>query len=311
MMSISDIVQSAGWRHFMAKVYGFGASIVIIGALFKINHWPGGTFVITLGLITEAIIFFFSAFEPLHEELDWTLVYPELAGMSDPDEIENFKESIYEPGNRPIEKIEDILSSSGVDNEMLTRLGNGFNQLGESAKALAEISGATVATREFVSNLQNAANSVGSMNETYNASAISIKESATSLSNAYFETADNIKKSGNQIALSYQEIATTIQNNHKNIAQGSKEYEEQLGNLGKNLSNLNNVYLDQIKETSDQMRGSKELYSGLNDMINNLKASVDETNKYKDEISKLKENISSLNGIYGNMLNAMSTAKKK
>jgi methyl-accepting chemotaxis protein len=311
MMSISDIVQSAGWRHFMAKVYGFGASIVIIGAMFKINHWPGGSFVITLGLITEAIIFFFSAFEPLHEELDWTLVYPELAGMADPDEIENFKESIYEPGNRPIEKIEDILNTSGVNNEALTKLGNGFNQLGESAKALAEISGATVATKEFVSHLQSAANSVGSLNETYNASAESIKESASSLSNAYFETADNIKKSGNQIALSYQEIANTIQNNHKNIAQGSKEYEEQLGNLGKNLQSLNNVYIEQIKETNDQMRGSKELYSGLHDMIDNLRASVDETNKYRDEVAKLKENISSLNGIYGNMLNAMATVKKK
>ena len=92
MINLTDIVQSSGWRNFMAKLYGWGASVVIIGALFKINHWPGGALIITLGLCTEAIIFFFSAFEPLHEELDWTLVYPELAGLSDPDEIENFKD---------------------------------------------------------------------------------------------------------------------------------------------------------------------------------------------------------------------------
>ena len=92
-MNITEIVQSSGWKNFMAKLYGYGASVVIIGALFKIQHWTGASIMITIGLSTEAIIFFFSAFEPLHEELDWTLVYPELAGMTDPDEIENIKEA--------------------------------------------------------------------------------------------------------------------------------------------------------------------------------------------------------------------------
>lgn len=309
-MNLTDIVQSSGWKNFMAKLYGFGATVVIVGALFKINHWPGGSLIITLGLVTEALIFFFSAFEPLHEELDWTLVYPELAGMSDPDEIENFKENIYEPGNRPVEKIEDILSSSGVDNEVMEKLGKGFNQLGESASALAEISGATVATKDFVSHMQSAASSIGGLHETYNSSADSIKESATSLSSAYFETADNIRKSGGEIATSYQEIANTIKGGHSSIVEGSKEYESQLSMLSKNLSDLNAVYASQIKETSDQMKGSHELYTGLSDMINNLKASVDETNKYKDEISKLKENISSLNNFYGNMLQGLPKKKK-
>lgn len=309
-MNLTDIVQSSGWKNFMAKLYGFGAAVVIVGALFKINHWPGGSLVITLGLVTEAVIFFFSAFEPLHEELDWTLVYPELAGMSDPDEIENFKENIYEPGDRPVEKIEDILSSSGVDNEVMEKLGKGFSQLGESASALAEISGATVATKDFVSHMQSAASSIGGLHETYNSSADSIKESATSLSSAYFETADNIRKSGGDIATSYQEIANTIKGGHSSIVEGSKEYESQLTMLSKNLSDLNAVYASQIKETSEQMKGSHELYSGLTEMINNLKASVDETNKYKDEMSKLKESISSLNDYYGHMLMGIKPKKK-
>lgn len=311
MMSINDIVQSSGWRQFMAKLYGWGASVVIIGALFKINHWPGGTVIIAVGLVTEAIIFFFSAFEPLHEEIDWTLVYPELAGMSDPDELENFKENVYLPGGRPVEKIEEILSASGVDSEVLAKLGNGFSQLGESAKSLAEISGATVATRQFVSNMQNAATSIGSLHDTYNETAESIKQSATSLTGAYFETADSIKKSGLEVAGSYKEMASIIKQGHQGIAQGGKEYEEQLSQLKKSLSDLNSVYASQIKETSEQMKGSHALYTGLHDMISNLKASVEETNRYKEEISKLKENISSLNSIYGNMLNSMASARKK
>src|SRR5512137_845716 len=90
-MNIAEIVQSSGWKSFMAKLYGIGAAVVIVGALFKIMHWPGAGPMLTVGLSTEAIIFFFSAFEPLHEELDWTLVYPELAGMTDIDELEEFK----------------------------------------------------------------------------------------------------------------------------------------------------------------------------------------------------------------------------
>ena len=75
-MSLSEIVQSSGYKNFMAKLYGIGASVVIVGALFKIQHWNGAGLMLTVGLFTEAIIFFFSAFEPLHEEVDWTLVYP-------------------------------------------------------------------------------------------------------------------------------------------------------------------------------------------------------------------------------------------
>ena len=90
-MNLTEIVQSSGWKNFMAKLYGLGASIVIVGALFKIMHWPFAGTLLSVGLLTEACIFFFSAFEPLHEEVDWTLVYPELAGIGDEDEIAQYE----------------------------------------------------------------------------------------------------------------------------------------------------------------------------------------------------------------------------
>ena len=80
-MGLSNIVRSRGFRNFMAKVYGWGASVVILGALFKINHYPGADIMLIVGLGTESLIFFFSAFEPPYVEPDWSLVYPELAGM--------------------------------------------------------------------------------------------------------------------------------------------------------------------------------------------------------------------------------------
>jgi gliding motility-associated protein GldL len=312
MINLTDVVQSSGWKNFMAKLYGWGASVVIVGAMFKINHWKGGTFVITLGLITEAIIFFFSAFEPLHEELDWTLVYPELAGLSDPDEIENFKDTrVLESGGRSVDRIEEILGQTGVDSDSIEKLGEGFDRLNKAAHSISDLSKATVATNEFVSNLQGAASSVGGLSDTYQATTDSIKESTTNLTTAYFDAASKIAESGSEIAESYKSIAATIQEEQKNITLGSKEHDSQMEVLNKSLKNLNEIYENQIRESQSQMKGAIELYSGLNSMIQNLKDSVDETSKYKEEISKLKESISSLNSIYGNMLTTMDVLTKQ
>ena len=83
MSKLDNLVRSKGYKNFMAKLYGIGAAIVILGAMFKIMHWPGADLMIVVGMSTEAIIFLFSAIEPLHVEYDWSLVYPELAGMHD------------------------------------------------------------------------------------------------------------------------------------------------------------------------------------------------------------------------------------
>ena len=80
-MGLFSFTHTRRYRQFMAKVYGLGASVVLIGALFKINHYPGADIMLIIGLGTESIIFFFSAFEPPFVEPDWSMVYPELAGM--------------------------------------------------------------------------------------------------------------------------------------------------------------------------------------------------------------------------------------
>ncbi len=313
MINLTDVVQSSGCKNFMAKLYGWGASVVIIGALFKINHWKGGTFVITLGLVTEAFIFFFSAFEPMHEELDWTLVYPELAGLSDPDEIENFKESSrgIESGDRSVDRIEEILSQSGVDTDALSKLGEGFNKLNKTASNLVDLSKATIATQDFVNNLEGATSSISGLSESYTATGDSIKDSTSKLTSAYFEAATNIVKSGDDIADSYRGIASTINDEQKNISLGSKEHEAQIDKLNKSIAELNSVYMTQISDSQSQMKGSIELYSGLQSMIKNLKESVEETGKYKQEMSKLKESIASLNSVYGNMLSTLDVLTKQ
>ncbi len=75
-MGLNNLVRSRGFRNFMAKLYGWGASVVILGALFKINHYPYADLMLIVGLGTESLIFFFSGFEPPHVDPDWSLVYP-------------------------------------------------------------------------------------------------------------------------------------------------------------------------------------------------------------------------------------------
>ncbi len=310
MASITDIVQSSGWKNFMAKLYGIGASVVIIGALFKIRHLKGADFFLTLGLCTEAIIFFFSAFEPLHEELDWTLVYPELAGMSDPDDIEHFKEHQFGEG-RPLEKIETLLGDTNINEDSIRKLGEGLTKLSEAANSLADLANATAVTQEFIGNMQGATDSISTLNQVYSSSTETIKNSATSLANSYIQSADVITKSGNEVAASYAEIADTVKNENQAIASGGQTYQDHIEAMNKNLSALNAVYELQIKDSNEHMQGTQKVYSGLEDMIKKLKESVDETNKYKEEIAKLRDNLSSLNNIYGNMLSAMNVMTGK
>jgi len=311
MASLQDITASSTWKKFMAKLYGWGASVVIIGALFKIQHWKFAGLFLTLGLLTEAIIFFFSAFEPLHEELDWTLVYPELAGMSEQDEMEEMKELSTGFGGRPVEKIESLLGEASLNEDTLKNIGTGLQKLNVAASGIAEISGATAATREFLQNIQAAAGSVGSMNETYNTTAQSIKDSASSLASAYLASAEQVSKSGIEVAGSYQKIADTLKGEHDIISQSGRTHEQHLEALNKNLSALNAVYELQVKEGTDHLKGTQKVYTGIEEMIAKLKDSIDETARYKEEVVKLRDNLSSLNNIYGNMLSAMNVIINK
>ena len=291
-MNITEIVQSSGWKNFMAKLYGFGASVVIIGALFKIQHWPGAGVMISVGLITESIIFFFSAFEPLHEELDWTLVYPELAGMTDPDEIETIKEA-GKMGHTTLDRFEDLVQDANIGPETFKKLGESLNKLNVTSSSLSDISEATVATSLYASNMKNAASSVGNLSSAFTQSASSLQDSIGTLTN------------------SYSSLSSTVKNDISSISEGAKNYNSQLENVNKNLSALNAVYELQLRDSNTHLKENQALYGGMNQLLQDLKQSSQETQKYKDEITQLSSNLSSLNTVYGNMLAAMNVVTNK
>jgi len=119
-MSGNSLFASKKWKNFMAKLYGFGAAVVIVGALFKIQHWPGAGLMLIVGLGTEAVIFIFSAFEPLHEEYDWTLVYPELGGMQDEEGRSQGK--AIGGGDNLTQQLDKMLEEAKIGPELLESL---------------------------------------------------------------------------------------------------------------------------------------------------------------------------------------------
>ena len=306
-MKLREIVQSSGWKNFMAKLYGWGASVVIVGALFKIQHYPGAGLMLIIGLSTEAIIFFFSAFEPPHEEPDWSLVYPELAGLTDEDEMESFptgrsKGGGYGGNGSALEKFDNLLEQGEITPDLFNKLGQGLNKLSETADKLNDISSAAVATNKYTESMEKAAETVDKHTENYVNSTEELKSSVDNLSESYDKTANLISESGTN----YQQLAESF----THIQDGSKSYNDNLEILNKNLSALNAVYELQLQTSNEQLKKAEDAYSGLAQMMEDLKASAESSSKYKEEVTKLSDNLSELNTIYGNMLSAMNVMRK-
>jgi gliding motility-associated protein GldL len=153
---------SKKFKNNMAKLYGFGAAIVILGALFKLQHWTGAGAMLTIGLSVEAIIFFFSAFEKPHEDPDWSLVYPELAYMKDPDE----KSSKNKP-KTPVQELDNMLENANVDQALITRLGDNLRSFNETVEGVNKSMDAVSATGDYSDQMREAARKLAEMNTYY------------------------------------------------------------------------------------------------------------------------------------------------
>ncbi len=290
-MSLAELVQSSGWKNFMAKLYGIGASIVIIGALFKIQHWTGAGTMLTVGLFTEAIIFFFSAFEPLHEEVDWSLVYPELAGIPEDETGEmgiggggRYRGGAIGGGggggSLALSKFDEMLERAEITPDLFQKLGVGMRKLSETTSNINVMGDVSAASAKYMNTIHSANDSLGKLADTYQATAKIIGET----NSGYRNMAD-----------SFSVIET-----------GGKSYQQQLESLNKNLSALNAVYELQKKGADDHLKDSDNLFRGIQGLMKDLADSAGDAKQYREQITKLNSNLSALNNVYGNMLAAMN-----
>ena len=281
MSVLDNIVRSKAYKNFMAKLYGIGAAVVIFGALFKIMHWPGANLMLIAGMTTETIIFFLSAFEPPHKEWDWSLVYPELAGMVDENAIE-FDENgnpIEKPVNKdPLSaKLDKMLEDAHISPELIDRLGQGMKNLAETTNAMNNMANVTAATDKFISNLDNVAGQAGRLLESMQGA----PEAISTLSSIYRETAESLG--------------------------GEVSYVDEMKKMSTSLSSINAMYEMQINNASTQMNLNKEFEEKMGAMLANFTDSADGIMKYKEQVDALTRKVAELNNVYGNMLAAMQT----
>lgn len=133
-MNIGEILKTKRWKVLMGYVYGWGAALVLIGALFKLQHWPNSGVMLTIGLMTEAFIFFLSAFEPPMELPDWAKVYPEL---QEDYEILEPAEVVHTSSKSDFDS---LLNNSDITPELLTKLGKSLTDLSNAASGISDIS---------------------------------------------------------------------------------------------------------------------------------------------------------------------------
>ena len=257
--------------------------------MFKIQHWPGATIMLIGGLGIEAVIFMLSAHEPLHEELDWTLAYPELAlGHSDDD---NSSASLPEKSDESVvEQLDNMLAKAKIEPELIESLGSGMRNLSENAGKLGDISSASDATNEYVENLKGASEKVGALGGAYEQASSQISEKANSLGDAYSKAANSIEE-------------------FTNLSGGDSNFGEQIDKVSSNLTQLNNLYEMQLEGVSSLSKASEDMSTGITSIVNNLQSSVEDTQKYKETMSDLTSNLAALNSVYGNMLSAMNVNK--
>ena len=206
---IEQITEARWYKVMMPKLYGWGASLVIIGALFKIEHWPGASLFLAIGLTTEAVIFFFSAFEKTPTETDWSLVYPELAYMEDPDAVK-----------RPSQQLDEALERAKIDNALVESLNEGLRSFGEATKQLND----TITAASNISNYnQQIEEGVKNMNAL----------------NSLYEL--QLQASNQQM-----EATTKFLENLQSSVEDSREFQQQVSSLAENLEALNKVYSNML-----------------------------------------------------------------
>ncbi len=285
MLSIAELTQTEGWKAFMGKLYGWGAAIVIIGALFKIQHWPGASYMLTAGLLVEAVIFFFSAFEPIHREIDWTLVYPELSGLDDEGEMDVYKENIVNSrGEVALEKFEDIVKipTSTLNSDAIVQINEGIENLNRTAKDISGITDVATATKSFAKNFSTASQSLDSFANVYSENSEILKSSASTLSASFQKNAEMVTKVGsdisNQVVNSGQVLSSSYNKMSENIIKAGNDISIQVQKSGESLS---------------------DSYGKLAQSVTTYYNSIDQNSQsYTGQLGKLGKNLSDLNSLY-------------
>ncbi len=286
-MRISDLVKSRGFKQFMAKLYGWGAAVVILGALFKILHLPGANEMLMIGMGTETIIFFFSAFEPPHVEPDWSLVYPELAGMYHGDDFaaeldeEDFIDGDEDVEEKPplTEELTDMLAKADINQDLINKLGVGLSNLSESASNLNNMASASEANNDFVSKLSKASVSVEQLSGNVEKSAQAVA-AETAAAEAHINSLGTASQNASKLAETYSGVSEAL----KRDMSATEAFNQSVNEATRSA----NVLAENYTHSAEQLKAA----------AGNLDFSDVDGAVYNEQLQKIAQNMEALNAAY-------------
>lgn len=270
MKKIVHFFDSERGKRVKNLIIGVGASIVLLGALFKLQHWEGAGTMLIIGMCTEAFIFALLGILPPHKDYYWEKLYPELDLAPDEQELQMLKET-HSHGTFT-QQLDKAMAENNMEPELVKRLGDNLRRLGDSISQLRDISDAHLATNDYSNNARQAATALAEMKVAYT----NATEAAKLLADTGRET---------------------------------KNYHEQVQLVSKNLAQLNAIYELELQDTNSHLKTMNKFYGSLSQAIDNLSDSIDDTKKYRTEIADLAKNLGQLNQVYGNMLSAMTMGR--
>jgi gliding motility-associated protein GldL len=254
---MSKLPKVTGFKKYLHLASCFGAAVVIVGALFKIMHWPGASAALIAGLGTEAVLFILFGIDIPHEEYDWSLAYPELGGMGGHEHEESSEHS-----NLPLTtQLDNMLAEAKIGPELIESLGMGMRSLSDNASKMGDLSNAHLATNEYVDSVKSASQNVSHLSDTYSKAAESMVSLAASndVSSSIGDSLGKVSSNLNALNATYElqlqgsknhleatekfygGLSDLMKNLHDSV-DDTKKYRQEMSTLSSNLTALNSIY---------------------------------------------------------------------
>lgn len=254
-------------KYFKNLIIGLGASVVLLGALFKIQHWPGGSIMLTLGMSVEVFLFALLGLLPPHADYYWERFYPDITKNPHVESFQKYGKDAHKKESS-VKSLDKMMEESSISPQTIKRLGENFQKFGQTVEQIKDISDVTAATGAYSQSARDAAKALGDMKDTF--------AGATKTMGAFNTAADDTMKFHDQVKV-----------------------------LSKNLGTLNQIYEVELADANNHLKAMNKFYSNLVSASDAMANSAKDAVNTRDQIALLSKNLTSLNQIYGNMLTAM------
>jgi len=262
-------------KYIKNLIIGVGASVVLLGALFKLQHWPGASNMLTAGMCTEAFIFALLGLLPPHPDYYWERFYPDI---TENPHVEAYRKGIKhvgahgaapgKPGDSPTKSLDKMMEEAQITTPNLKRLSENFDKFNKTVSQMKDMSDVTAATATYSQSAKDAATALTAMKDTF--------AGATKTMSAFNSAADDTSKFHSQVVV-----------------------------LSKNLATLNQIYEVELSDANNHLKAMNKFYSNLVNASEAMASSAKDATAAKEQIGLLAKNLGTLNQIYGNMLSAM------